>query len=102
MEKNIIISILEKQEETRKEEVAKSEWGVKQRNNLVKLIEEQGGTVTNAMYDMLLFNIVGLRVNNVGKVCYLSYQKNPSKKILELLARYNEVIKNNLNRVYKN
>lgn len=102
MEQNIIISILEKQEEARREEAARSEWGIKQRNNLVKIIEDNGGTVTNAMYDMLLFNVNGLRVNGSGRVYYLSYQKTPSKKILTLLGRYNKLIKNNLEEIYKN
>ena len=101
MEQNIIISILEKQEEARREEAARSEWGMRQRNNLVKIIEDNGGTVTNAMYDMLLFNVAGLRINECGKVCYLSYQKTPSKKILALLSCYNEIIKNNLEEIYK-
>ena len=100
MEQNIIISILEKQEEARRIEATRSEWGIRQRNNLVKIIEDNGGTVTNAMYDMLLFNVAGLRINELGKVYYLSYQKAPSKKILALLSCYNETIKNNMDKIY--
>jgi hypothetical protein len=98
---NIIIKILENKEKAKKEQAKQSEeWGISQRNKLVKVLEKEGATISNNIYDMLLFNINGLRVNDDGKVCYLSFSK-PSKKIIGLLARYNETIKDNFNFITK-
>jgi len=92
MNDNIIIAILEKEEQNQKVIAEqRQEWGVTQRNKLVKVLEEAGATITDHMWDLLLFNINGLRINSEGKVCYLSFYKK-SKKIMELLRRYNSVI----------
>lgn len=92
MNENIIIKAL-KQEEQKRKIIAeqRQEWGMTQRNKLVKVLEEAGATITDHMWDLLLFNINGLRINSDGKVCYLSFYKE-SKKIMELLRRYNSVI----------
>ena len=100
MSDNIIIDILEKQEEERREQAKLQEWGVGNRNRLVSILESNGATITDCMWDLLLFNINGLRISESGRVCYLSFYK-PSKRILELLARYNNVIVENFNRITK-
>lgn len=95
MNDNIIITILEKEEQKRKVEAEqRKEWGMTQRNKLVKVLEEAGATITDHMWDLLLFNINGLRINSEGKVCYLSFYKE-SKKVMELLRRYNSIIVEN-------
>jgi hypothetical protein len=98
---NLISKILENQKQEQ-EKIAKqrTEWGIFQRNKLVKTLESNGVNITNHMYDMLLFNINGLRINEEGKICYLSFYK-PSKRILELLARYNKIIVENFNYITK-
>ena len=95
MNDNIIITALE-QEEQRQKAIAKQrqEWGMTQRKKLVKVLEEAGATITDHVWDLLLFNINGLRINSEGKICYLSFYKE-SKKIMELLRRYNDVIVEN-------
>jgi hypothetical protein len=95
MNDNIIITILEKEEQKRKVITEqRKEWGITQRNKLVKVLEEAGATITDHMWDLLLFNINGLRINSEGKVCYISFYKE-SKKIMELLRRYNGVVVEN-------
>lgn len=95
MNENIIITILEKEEQKRKAQAEqRQEWGMTQRNKLVKVLEEAGATITDHMWDLLLFNINGLRINSEGKVCYLSFYKE-SKKLIELLRRYNNIIVEN-------
>lgn len=95
MNDNIIITAL-KQEEQKRKIIAeqRQEWGITQRNKLVKVLEEAGATITDHMWDLLLFNINGLRINSEGKVCYLSFYKE-SKKIMELLRRYNNAVVQN-------
>ena len=93
MSNNILIDIIEKQEQERKNQPM-VEWGIRQRNNLVKILEQNGINITDNLYDMLLFNINGLRINNDGKVCYLSYYPE-SKKIMKLLMQNNQLIKDN-------
>ena len=100
MNSNPIIAILEKQEEERKQRVSLQEWGVGNRNRLVSILESEGAVISNNMWDLLLFNINGLRINEAGKVCYLSFYK-PSKRILTLLARYNNVIIKNFDEITK-
>ena len=95
MNDNIIITIIEKEEQKQKIIAEqRQEWGMTQRKKLVKVLEETGATITDHMWDLLLFNINGLRINSEGKVCYLSFYKG-SKKIMELLRRYNNVIVEN-------
>ena len=99
MNTNIIITSLEKEERERKAIAEqRKEWGILQRNKLVTVLEQAGANVTNHMYDMLLFNVNGLRINSEGKICYLSFYKE-SKKIMELLRRYNNVIVENFNHI---
>ena len=93
MSNNIIIDIIEKQEQERKN-IPQVEWGIRQRNNLVKILEQNGINITDNLYDMLLFNINGLRINNNGQICYLSYYPE-SKKIMKLLRQNNQLIKDN-------
>lgn len=95
MNDNIILTAI-KQEEQKHKIIAeqRQEWGVTQRNKLVKVLEEAGATITDHMWDLLLFNINGLRINSEGKVCYLSFYKE-SKKVMELLRRYNNIIIHN-------
>ena len=95
MSDNIIVDIFKKQEQERKNQPI-TEWGVLQRSKLVKILETNGVTITDHMWDLLLFNINGLRINAEGKVCYLSYYPE-SKKIMKLLRQNNELIKNNFN-----
>lgn len=101
MSDNIIITMIEKEEQKRKAEAEqRQEWGMSQRNRLVKVLENAGATITNHMWDLLLFNINGLRINSDGKICYLSFYKE-SKKIMELLRRYNSVIVQNFDYITK-
>lgn len=71
-----------------------SEWGVRERNRLVEVLQNAGANISEWMWDALLFNINALRINKYGQVCYMSYFP-PSKKILSLLSRYNQVIVEN-------
>ena len=74
MNDNIIITMLEKEEQKRKVIAEqRQEWGITQRNKLVKVLEQAGATITDHVWDLLLFNINGLRINSDGKVCYLSF-----------------------------
>jgi len=92
---NPIIKIIENQEKARKEKAKlQEEWGILQRQRLVDVLERSGATITNNMWDMLLFKINGLRISENGKVCYLSFYK-PSKRILTLFSRYNRIIVDN-------
>lgn len=101
MSDNIVITMLEKEEQKRKAEAEqRQEWGMSQRNRLVEVLEKAGATITNYMWDLLLFNINGLRINAEGKICYLSFFKE-SKRIMELLRRYNSVIIQNFNYITK-
>lgn len=93
MSDNILIDIINKQEQERKN-IPQVEWGIKQRNNLVKILEQNDVSITDNLYDMLLFNINGLRINNNGQICYLSYYLE-SKKIMKLLRQNNQLIKDN-------
>ncbi len=101
MSDNIFIIALEKEEQKRKAEAEqRQEWGMSQRNRLVEVLEKAGATITNHMWDLLLFNINGLRINAEGKICYLSFYKE-SKRIMDLLRRYNSVIIENFNYITK-
>jgi hypothetical protein len=101
MSNNIIATILEKEEQKRKAEAQqRQEWGMSQRNRLVEVLEKAGATISNHMWDLLLFNINGLRINAEGKICYLSFYKE-SKRIMDLLRRYNSVIIENFNYITK-
>ena len=91
MSDNIIIDILKNQEEQRKEQAKQSEWGLSNVRRMTNILELNGANITSHIWDLLLFNINGLRINEAGRVCYLSFYK-PSKRILDLLARYNKVI----------
>ena len=95
MEKNLIITILEKQDRERQQRAAQSEWNLNRHRRLVDTIEKDGGQVSDYMYGQLYFNINGLRVNENGKVCYLSFYP-PSKRVLSILARHNDAIRENL------
>jgi hypothetical protein len=96
---NLIVKILENKEKERKNNVV--EWGVLNRNRLVKILEKSGASITNNVYDSLLFNINGLRIGQSGKICYLSfYPKN--KKIMTLFLRYEKEIKENFNYIVSN
>lgn len=100
MSNNIVIDILQKQEEQRREQAKQSEWGLSNVRTLTRILEENGANITSHMWDLLLFNINGLRINESGKVCYISFYK-PSKRILELLARYNNIIVKHFNEITK-
>ena len=89
---NIVAKILENKEKERAKNVV--EWSMLNRNRLVKTLEEAGATITNSVYDLLLFNINGLRIGQSGHVCYLSFYPE-SKKIMTLFLRYEKAIKEN-------
>ena len=100
MNNNVIIEILKREEQKRKLEAENQEWGIMQRNRLVEVLEKAGAIITDHLWDLLLFKINGLRINSDGKVCYLSYYKE-SKKIMELLRRYNNIIVQNFDYITK-
>ena len=91
---NIIIDVLEKQEKERKAQAMQSEWSLTNVRRLTEVLEKAGATVSSHLWDLFCFNINGLRINQDGKVCYLSFYK-PSKRILNIFARYNNVIVEN-------
>lgn len=99
MESTVVIKIIEKQEAERRERALKCEWCLTKQRRLVEVIEQDGGDVSNYMWDLLLTNVNGLRINDGGKVCYLSFYP-PSKRILSLLVRHNEAIRANLKKIY--
>lgn len=97
---NIFAKYDEMQKEKRKVEAAqRTEWGIMQRKKLVNLIEQTGEIISNHVYDLLLFNVNGLRIVD-GKVCYLSFYK-PSKKLLSLFARHNKLIIEHIDEIVK-
>jgi len=94
---NIIIKILENQENARKQNV--KSWGTYNRNKLVNVLEKSGEIISNNLFDMLLFNINTLEIKN-GKICYTSYYP-PSKKIISLLSKHNDIIIENFEHITK-
>lgn len=100
MSNNIVIDILQKQEEQRKLQAKQSEWGLSNVRTMTNILESNGANITSHMWDLLLFNINGLRINEAGRVCYISFYK-PSKRILNLLARYNKVIVEHFDEITK-
>lgn len=99
MEQNPIIAILEKQNQERIQRAAQSEWNLNRHRRLVEVIERDGEQVSDYMYEWLYSNIIGLRINESGRVCYLSFY-SPSKRILSILARHNDSIRENLIKIY--
>jgi hypothetical protein len=75
------------------------EWGVQQRDNLVKLIELNGGNITEHVKDLLLYKINGLRVNDEGKLYYLSDYKE-CDRVSRVIKRYRKLIQENLDVIY--
>lgn len=97
---NIFAMYDEKQREKIKTEMAqRAEWGMGQRKKLVDLIEKTGEIITNHVWDLLLFNVNGLRINN-NKVCYLSFYKE-SKRLTSLFARHNKLIVEHFDEIIK-
>lgn len=97
---NIFAIYDEKQREKLKEEAAqRAEWGMDQRKRLVDLIEKTGEIITDHVWDLLLFNVNGLRINN-DKVYYISFYKE-SKKLTSLFARYNKLIIEHFSEIVK-
>lgn len=89
---NTIVKIFENEYNKRQEEYKNpKEWGLKNVSKLTKILEENGATITNNVWDLLIFNVNGLRINENKKVCYLSFYK-PSKKLITLFSRYNDLI----------
>jgi hypothetical protein len=92
MSDNILVDILSKQEQ----KLPITEWGITQRRRLVEILEQNNINVSDSLYNMLLTHINGLRINESGKVCYLSYYPE-SKKIMTLLQQNSNIIKKNFN-----
>lgn len=98
---NSIVKIFENEYNKRQEEYKNPrEWGLSNVRILTRILEENGATISSHMWDLLLFKVNGLRINENKKVCYLSFDK-PSKRILELFARYNNVIIDNFDKITK-
>ena len=93
---NPIIKILENQEQQRREIAKQSEWSLTNVRKLTEVLENAGATVSNHLWDLFVFKINGLRINENGQVCYLSFYK-PSKRILNIFSRYNDIIVENFN-----
>ena len=100
MTDNLVAKIIENQEQQRKEQSKKSEWGLSNVRVLNDILEQNDINITNSVWDLLVFNVNGLRINEYGKVCYLSFYK-PSKKLLTLFARYNNLIVENFDKITK-
>lgn len=95
MEQNPIITILERQDRERAQRAAQSEWNLNRHRRLVDIIEKDGEQVSDYMYEWLYSSINGLRVSESGKVGYVSFYP-PSKRVLSILARHNDAIRENL------
>ena len=96
---NVIVKILEQKEQQLKEEAKQRSFGLSQLRKLNNIIEQNGGEISNYLWELLLFNINELRLID-GKVCYTSFYK-PSKRVLSLFARYNKVIVENFDYIVK-
>lgn len=79
-------------------------WGMSERNKLVEVLEKNEIYVTESEWDLLLFNIKDLYLEN-NKLS-LVWQKNTkgkelvSKKVLKILRNNLELIKNNYNHIF--
>lgn len=97
MSDNIIVKFLENQQRQRDlDATQQTEWGLLQRERLVEILEKNGAIITNNMWDALLFKVNGLIINDSGSICYISFD-NPSKRIIALLAKHSDLIRNNFN-----
>ena len=100
MNENIVITIIENEEKQRNAIAEqRKEWGMSQRSRLVKVLEKDGATITDHMWDLLLFNINGLRIVD-GKITYVSFFKE-SKRILSLFSTHRKAIIDNFDYIVK-
>ncbi|MGJ0846595.1 hypothetical protein ACR77J_07895 [Tissierella praeacuta] len=89
-----VIKILENQQKQRDAEAELKIFSLSQLSRLNKLIEQNNGYITNHLWDLLLFNVNDLYIKD-GKVGYKTFSKTPSKKIMNLLKQYNDIIIDN-------
>lgn len=98
---NMFITALEN--ERKRVEAMQGNWGMSERNRLVKVLEENDIHVTDYEFDLLLANIKDLYLND-GNLS-LVWRKNAngidavSKKVLKILRSNLEIIKSNYNNI---
>lgn len=94
---NVVLKVMENRENQLKKQ-QNGNWGTGTRNNLVKLLEENGVYISDFMWDLLLFNIHNLTIDN-DKLSYSCLGK-PSKRVTNLLIKHKELIINNKDRIF--
>ena len=91
-----IIKILENQQKARDQQAEQKKFSLSQLSRLNKLVESENGYISSALWDLLLFNVNDLYINENRNVCYKSFHK-ASKRVLKFLNQYNKLIINNFN-----
>lgn len=76
-----IVGILKSQEERIKAQ--QGNWGTGNRDRLVNILEENGIHITDNVWDLLLFNIQDLVLND-GKLG-IAWRGNESKKVIKVI-----------------
>lgn len=89
-----IAKILENQNKIRDQQAELKIFGLSQLTRLNRLIEVENGYITSTLWDLLLFNVNDLYINDNRNVCYKSFYK-ASKRIINFLQQYNNLIINN-------
>lgn len=92
---NVIVEAIKRQEE--KARNIKSNWSMGARNRLVNILESNNVYISDNTWDLLLFSIKNLIVND-GKLFIEWNQSYPSKKVVKIMKEnYNLVVENYLN-----
>lgn len=90
-----IVKILNNSREKINKQNESKKFNLSQLSKLNRLIEAEGGYISSSLWDLLLFNVDDLFLNEDEKICYTSLYK-PSKKVNKFFLEYNNLIKNNL------
>ena len=93
---NDIIKILENQIIERDRQAELKIFGLSQLSRLNKLVEKENYYITSSLWDLLLFNVNDLYINENGTICYKSLSK-PSKRIIKFFLQFNDIIVDNIN-----
>lgn len=95
---NLFTKAIENRNEQLQEQAKSSNWSILRRNALVDVLEENDIYVSEHMWDLLLFNIHNLYIEN-GKITYTCLGR-PSKKVTDLLVKHQELIIANKDRIF--
>jgi len=90
-----LVTILNNNREKINKQNESKKFNLSQLSRLNKLVEAEGGYISSCLWDLLLFNVNDLFLNEDEKICYTSLYR-PSKKVNKFLLEYNNLIKNNL------